>query len=425
MRKTLFFMALVMVGMSWLACGEEEAADGPVNVHFEAPIPKLMRLSHEQFGIEEEPFKVVQAEFQDQQFLRDVLLDHAVSPATIEEIAQKSKEVFDVRKMRAGRPYTILQDKKGGIEYFVYEINESDYVVIDLTDSVRLYAGQRVIDLKEREVAGQIESSLFESVEALGVNGMLAQGLEDIFGWTVDFRDLKKGDQFKIVYVEQFVNGISMGISHIEAAMIEQDGEQHYAILFPSSEGESAYFDETGRDLHHPFLKSPLKYAEGVDKYSLEGLDWQLAPARGAHLGAHFLAPKGSEVYAIGEGLVLELKGHKQMGKTVRIKHNGTYTTQYQHLDRYTENLLPKMKIQQGDLIGYVGNSGSVRKPQVCLRMWENGKEINPLRLSLPKLLTIDPQQRKAFEKQRKLRLTQLKALPVKILTKSYVLSNR
>jgi murein DD-endopeptidase MepM/ murein hydrolase activator NlpD len=417
-RVAFFIISLAIGWMCFSSCGETHEEESNSST-LKASIPQLLRLSQEQFGIDVDAHKVIQSQLEPDQYLRDVLLNHGVEPATIESIAQQSVKVFDVRRMRAGRQYSILKDESDQVDYFVYEINEADYVVIDLTEGVQMYTGSRKIDRKEREVAGVIESSLFEAVEVQGVAGILAQELENIFAWEVDFRDLKKEDQFKVVYEEEFVNGISLGISRILAAMIEQDGHQYYAILFSPQKDTMAYFDQSGQALQSPFLRSPL---DSVGTAPEEDEPANILPMATSHLGTYFAAEAGQSVYTIGAGEIIEMGKRRRQGNIVRIKHNATFTTQYQHLSAFAAGLEVGDKVAKGEEIGSVGQSGRGAQPQVCLRMWENGKERNPLSLKLNPALIIPPDQWNAFEQLQKKRMDQLKQMKVKVGAKSYVL---
>ncbi|MFK7920662.1 MAG: peptidoglycan DD-metalloendopeptidase family protein [Bacteroidia bacterium] len=349
-------------------------------------IPQILRLSQEQYGINVDSSQVLQANFLENQYLRDVLSEHQVSPAVIEEIAQKSAEVFDVRLMRAGKPYTIIKSQAGQVDYFIYEKNEANFVVIALRDSIHMYEGHKKVDRKLGALSGTIETSLFEEFETQGADIRLVAMLEEVFAWTVDFYDLKKGDRFKILYQEEFVNGISMHNYQIQAAMLEQDGEQYWAYRFPMEGDSSQYYDRKGHPLKKAFLKSPLAF-ESIEKREADAeASPKLIATRKTHFGVHYQAEKGAEVYAVGDGEIILKTSRKKQGKLLRLQHRQDYESQYEHLDHFADGLKNGSRVSQGDLIGYVGRTGSVQRYQVCLRMWKNKKEIRPLELELAQL---------------------------------------
>ncbi|MEM6342299.1 MAG: peptidoglycan DD-metalloendopeptidase family protein [Bacteroidota bacterium] len=365
-------------------------------------IPQILRLSQEQYGINVDSSQVLQANFSENQYLRDVLSEHAVSPATIEEIAQKSAAVFDVRLMRAGKPYTIIKSKADKVDYFIYEKNEADFVVIELRDSVRIYTGRKTVDRKLGEISGTIESSLFEEFEKQGADVRIVRQLEEVFGWAIDFHDLKKGDRFEILFQEEFVNGISMHNYQIQAASIEQDGEKFWAFRYPAQGDSSQYFDENGRSLRNAFLKSPLSYPDVERPDAEEQPSPKLISTRKSHLGVHYQADKGTEVYAMANGEVIVKTRRPRQGNVLRIRHLQGYESQYEHLDGFAEGLRNGSKVKQGDLIGYVGRTGSVQRTQLCLRMWKNNKEVRPLEVDLPQSETLSGEALEAFRKAKK-----------------------
>ncbi len=401
MRIWFSLLALALISVGFLACNQTETNQAS-RTDMRLTIPQILRLSQEQYGINVDSSQVLQANFNENEYLRDILSQHAVSPAVIEEIAQKSASVFDVRLMRAGKPYTIIKSKADKVDYFIYEKNEADFVVIALRDSVHIYTGRKTVDLKIGELSGTIETSLFEEFEKQGADIRMVGQLEEVFAWTVDFYDLKKGDRFDILYQEEFVNGISMRNYQIQAASIEQDGEKFWAYRFPAQGDSSQYYDGDGQPLRKAFLKSPLDYKEVQEKSEETESSPELIPTRGSHFGIHYKADKGTPVYAIGDGEVILKKRRAKQGNVLRIRHLQGYESQYEHLDRFAEELQNGQKVKQGDLIGYVGRTGSVTRTQVCLRMWKNRKEIRPLDVDLPETAALAGEELEAFRKAKK-----------------------
>lgn len=180
MRNRLYFLILALLSVAVLACQPQQESSAP-SANMQLTIPQIIRLSQEQYGINVDSSQVLQASFAQDEYLRDVLSKHAVSAATIEAIAQKSQQVFDVRLMRAGKPYTIIKGKDEQVDYFIYEKNEADFVVISLRDSIHIYEDRKEVDRKEGFVAGTIEASLFEEIEAQGADIRIVSELEEVF----------------------------------------------------------------------------------------------------------------------------------------------------------------------------------------------------------------------------------------------------
>lgn len=346
------------------------------------PAPSLKRMSQNQYGIEVNSRTVVQANFEQNQFLTDILSAHNVAPHTIDKLAKKSEHIFDVRRMRAGNAFTMLKNKDGKVDYFIYEKNPADYVVFDLRDSVQIYEGRNETDSEEKEVAGLIHNSLYETISERNIDPQLAGLLEDVFAWSVDLFHLEKGDYFKVIYKEEYVDDASLGITQILAAQFHHDGEDYYAFRFGQG-NDIAYFNKDGNTLKTTFLKSPLRYNYVHKVESSQKSEEVQAEYPGLH---------GSPVYAIGGGLIKNIK--KGDGYRLVIQHTYPYSTQYKYLSRLSKGIKRGARVKQGDLIGYVG------KNSIALSFLKKNKTIDRSELytHLEENTSIDENKRKDFD---------------------------
>lgn len=326
------------------------------------PVPSLKRLSQNQYGIELDSRTVVQANFKENQFLTDILSVHNVSSETIDKLAKESEHIFDVRKMRAGNAFTLLKNEAGKVDYFIYEKNPADYVVFDLRDSVKIYEGRNKTESEEKELAGLIQNSIYETISHKEISKQLAPMLEDVFAWSVDLFHLEKGDYFKVIYKEEYVDDASLGITQILAAQFHHDGEDYYAFRFGEG-NDISYFDRNGNDLKTTFLKAPVRYNFSSPRKAPKGEDTK------------YDAPKGSPVYAIGGGTISRI--NKTSGYSIKIAHTSPYSTQYQHISRLAKGIKRGLRVKQGDLIGYVGDQA------IGLRFMRRNKTIERSELSL------------------------------------------
>lgn len=391
---SIFIISLFCASVSSCTPNQSSESSGFRNI----PAPQLKRMSHEQYGIEVESRKVVQAHFERNQFLTDILKEHNVDPSTINQVAEKSEEVFDVRRMRAGNSFTILKNESHKVDYFIYEKNQAEFVVIDLRDSVDIYEGTKQVALREKEVAGVISSSLFETIQENNINVNLAWLLEESYAWSVDFFHLKKGDYFKVIYEEEFVEGTSIGISKIIAAQFQHNGEDFYAIPFDQGDGVE-FFDESGRSLRKSFLKAPLKYTRNSSRYM--NSRFMAIRSKGRSQGVDYFAPTGTPILAVADGEVTKARYKKGLGNYVKIQHSEEYETQYLYMSNIADNIAAGSKIQQGDVIGYVGSTGSAKNPRVSLRLWKNGKSIDPRSIEVPLSEPISEEKHAQFEVQK------------------------
>ncbi len=339
------------------------------------PAPVTMR-----FGLPVDSFTVVNGTIERNQFLSDILDDYGIDNNTILQLAEKARSVFSVRNLAAGKPYSIFcsNDSIQKAQYFIYQPSATDYVVYDLRDSMNVYKGKRPVTTKTETLSGTINSSLYETLEKQHADPNLAVKLANIFAWTVDFYYTQKGDWFKIIYDQQYINGKPIESGNIRSAEFSSRGELYKAYFFePDSVTGGEFFNEEGKSLRKAFLKAPLKFVRITSHYSLHRFHpvqkrWK------AHLGTDYAAPTGTPIHTTGSGVVIASRYTRFNGNYVKIKHNRTYTTQYLHMSKRAVKV--GQHVKQGQVIGYVGMTGLATGPHVCYRFWKNGKQVDPLK---------------------------------------------
>ena len=304
----------------------------------------------------------------------------------IYNIVQKAKQVYDVRKINIGKPYTILfsKDSLKSPKLFVYQPNLIDYVLVSLTDSLWAEKKSKAVKLIEFEAEGTINSSLSETMEEKKLSPLLSNELSEIYAWSIDFFRLEKGDNFKIIYTGKFVDDSTyVGLNRIHSAYFEHRKKPFYAIEFETDpkRGIFEYFDENGKNLRRAFLRSPVQFSRISSRYNLKRKIAYYGRVR-PHLGTDFAAPIGTEIRATASGTVVKSGYTRGNGNYVTIKHNNTYSTQYLHMKK--RGVKKGQFVRQGDYIGTVGMTGNTSGPHVCYRFWKNGKQVDPLRQKLP-----------------------------------------
>lgn len=306
----------------------------------------------------------------------------------IYQIAEKAKETFDIRKLQVGKPYMLLcsKDSLRQPQSFIYQPNKVEYVVIEFCDSILAYKERKPIYVKEKEVSGEITSSFSETMDNLRLPPDLTYTVADIYAWTLDFYKLQKGDRFKIVYKQRYIeDSIYAGIESIDAAYFEHKGEPLYAFKFTTDSIKQIedYFDENTKSLRRTFLRSPIKFRYRISsRYNLNRRIAYYGYKKRAHKGTDFAAAIGTPIIATASGTVTESTRKGGNGKYVKIKHNSTYSTQYLHMK--AQNVRRGDYVKQGDVIGWVGMTGNTGGPHVCYRFWKNGKQVDPFRQKLP-----------------------------------------
>ena len=304
----------------------------------------------------------------------------------IYDIVQKTKEVFDIRKINVGRTYTILssKDSLNTPQVFIYQPNPIDYIVVSLGDSIWAEKKQKEIKLVESEAVGTIKSSLSETMQDLKLSPLLSNELSEIYAWNIDFFRLEKGDNFKILYTSKYVDdSIYIGLNRIHNAYFQHRGKPFYAIEFQtdSIKGMYEYFDDKGKNLRRAFLLSPVQFSRISSRYNLRRKIAYYGKIR-PHYGTDFAAPVGTPIRSTAAGRVTKSGYTWGNGYYVTVKHNATYSTQYLHMRK--RGLKVGSYVEQGDKIGEVGMTGYTSGPHVCYRFWKNGKQVDPLKQKLP-----------------------------------------
>ncbi len=385
MKKLIFtgiFLLVAILGIALLRCNTGSAGDCT-----ETDSTVIKRDTLYRYGLPIELFATKYDTIRPRQTLAEVLMAYGLSAQKIYNLTTQCPDtVFDVRKVRAGQPCALLSDldSMGTPRYFVYEINAKEYAVFDLvTDTVT--RGALPTSWHERSAQGTVESSLWNAMLDGGASPQLAVMLSHIFGWTIDFFGIQKGDHFSLIYEQEYVEDRPLNNFRIRAASFCASDSMYYAIPFVQ-DGEELYYNEKGNSLEGAFLKAPLDYYRISSRFTNSRYHPVLKRYR-AHHGVDYAAPTGTPVYAIGSGKVIA-KGYQANGggNYVKIRHNSTYTTTYMHLSRFAKGLQVGDHVAQKEVIGYVGSTGLSTGSHLDFRVYENGKPINPLTIkSQPK----------------------------------------
>lgn len=348
------------------------------------------------YGINVTGLNIVEGTVSKNQTLGSILAPFNVPYQIIDQIAKKSKEIFDVRGIAANKKFTVVTPADSAqAAFFIYEPNPAEYVVFNL-DSIDIYKAEKPAEFRTKEAGGIINSNLSADMTGLGITYDIIDQFADLYGWSIDFGALQKGDKFKVSYQEKVIDGVVVGVSDIQTAFFEHKGTPYYAIPFEQN-GEIAFFDQNGDSFKKAFLRDPLKYSRISSRYSLKRFH-PVQKRYKAHLGTDYAAPTGTEIRSVGEGTITDARYSSANGNYVKIKHNGTYTTQYLHMSKIAKGIKPGARIKQGQVIGYVGSTGLATGPHLCFRFWKNGKQEDWLREKIPPSEPISSANKLAFE---------------------------
>ncbi len=351
------------------------------------------------FGLSSDSFNVKTGKIKANETISAIFSREGVPEATTYTLQKDFKDIFDFRKVISGKSYRTYnsRDSLNSLKYFVYEKNPVDFVVIDLNDTVNVYKGSREVTRKRKEVSGIIRHSLYTALERNEADPELFVNLSEIFAWQIDFYHIQKGDNFKVIYDEEYVGSKVIGIGKIVGAYFNHRGEDYYAIDF-NINGRDEYFDENGKSLRKAFLKAPLRYSRISSHFSRRRFHPILKRYK-AHLGTDYAAPTGTPIRSVGDGVVIAASYSGGNGRYVKIRHNSVYTTQYLHMSKFAKGIKSGTPVKQGQIIGYVGSTGLATGPHLCFRFWKNGVQVDPLKQKLPPSKSIDEKYRDEFSK--------------------------
>ena len=381
------FIAALTLGCS---CSSDKAEAVPVA----PPDPDIFA-----YGYKLNDLEVVQDTVQRGDTFADIFLENGFSYTDIYNINSKVKKTYNFRKIKPKRPYTFLfsKDSLSSPVAFIYQPSILDYVVINLKDSVFAKKKKKEVTHRTFEAQGVITSSLSETLEAQRLSPLLAYDLSDIYAWSIDFFRLEKGDRFKIIYTQKYVDdSIYVGLNRIHAAYFEHRNKPYYAIEFESDaeRGITEFFDEKGKNLRRAFLQAPVQFSRISSRYNKRRRISYYGRTK-PHYGTDFAAPVGTPIRATASGTVVAVGYTRGNGNYVTIRHNGTYKTQYLHMKK--RKVRKGQQVKQGDLIGTVGMTGYTSGPHVCYRFWKHGKQVDPFKQKLPEAKPIEPKLKEKY----------------------------
>ena len=377
-----FSALLLLLGM--VACGGgstdtkgNSAADGAKNRE-----PEYL------YGIDIEGYTITNDTVRSGETVGGILGRRGVSAVMVDRLDKAAAEVFSLRKIRADKAYTTFtrteRDSLGErevLDYLVYQVDLIEYVVFGFhKDSVSVVKGEHPVEIVRQNREAVITSSLWGAIMAEDMPYALAAEVEDIYQWTVDFFGIQEGDSFAVIYDEKFVNGASVGIGRVWGAKFNHNGKEYYAIPYAQEEGKLRYWEYNGESLRKQLLKAPLKYTRISSKFS----NARLHPVHKVyrpHHGVDYAAPSGTPVYSVADGTVTFAGWGGGGGNTLKIKHAGNLMTGYLHLKSFAKGIKVGSKVSQGQLIGYVGSTGTSTGPHLDYRIWKNGTPIDPLKV--------------------------------------------
>jgi murein DD-endopeptidase MepM/ murein hydrolase activator NlpD len=322
---------------------------------------------------------------------------HQLDIGELFRMRQASANVHPLKNISAGRPYTITLGPDNNVLSLAYHINDEE--ILRVVRSEPGFRADKVAIEYERRIgtlAGVIRSNLVSALPGGGESALLAIELSDIFSWDVDFNtDFRKGDTFRILVEERWLDGAFRKYGDLLAAELTVDGHRYRAYRFEAG-GRVDYFDEEGKSLRKAFLKAPLSYRRISSGFTKRRVHPILKIAR-PHLGVDYAAPAGTPVSTVGDGTVIFAGRKGPNGNLVIVRHPNGYATSYGHLSRIAKGIRRGRAVRQGDVIGKVGATGRATGPHLDFRIRRNGTFLNPLTVNLPRGGAVPPDRMADF----------------------------
>ncbi len=374
----------------------EDLEENIINAQNFYEIPPLPAKDIYGFIIEGEQIQIKESVVRRNESLYIILRKHDIDPQTIYNIQQKASGIVNLRRMIPGQQYRIYKNDEGAFA-MVWHQSKVNYAVINWLDEIEVETGMVPITRVEAEAAGVITSSLYETVVGSGVSQRLGVELADVFGWEIDFFALRSGDHFKVIYENLYANGEYLGIGDIKAAEFQHRGNVYKAYYF-ENDSRRGFFNENGDSMQKELLKAPFRYSQRISSNFSHSRFHPILNQRRPHYGTDYAAPTGTPIISVGDGIVTEAQYRGGNGNIVQIRHNNSYKTAYLHLNGFAPSIRQGAKVEQGQVIGYVGQTGLATGPHLCYRLYVNDRPVNSVTVDLPAAESLEEEYHEEFQ---------------------------
>ncbi len=307
-----------------------------------------------------------------------------MSPQQIKSITRAARPFYNLSRLRRGSVVSVFT-LDGRLEKIQYKMDPFNVLIIrrDPESKYGYTAARQALarEVRLRKATGVINTSLYSAAEEAGLSPSVILSLSDIFAWDVDFStDMRKGDTFKILFEEVYVDGKFVENGAVVGAELTSGGRNYKAIYYKDSKGRAGYYDLKGRSLRRMLLRSPLRYRR-ISSYFTERRYHPILKRYRPHHGIDYAAPRGTPVDAAGSGRVTFAGWKRGYGRFITIKHSNGYTTGYGHLSKIKKGIRRGVRVEQGQVIGYVGSTGLSTGPHLHYEVRKGRRLINPLRI--------------------------------------------
>ena len=305
------------------------------------------------------------------------------------------------RQLRPGKPITARTTDAGELVSLLFPVNGKDTLIfVERNPRGGFSAKEEAVALESRTVmrAGEIRYSLFGATDTAGIPDAVATQLAEIFGGDIDFhRDLRKGDRFSVVYEMLYQRGQPVRSGRIIAAEFINDKKTYQAYWYAAEDGKGGYYTADGKSLRKAFLRSPLEFSRVTSGFSSNRFHPVLQTWR-AHKGVDYGAPVGTKVRSVADGIVDFAGRQGGYGNLLIVRHQGSYSTAYGHLNGFAPGIRKGTRVIQGDTLGFVGQTGLASGPHLHYEFRVKEQQVNPLAVTLPTTVPLEASQLPRFQ---------------------------
>lgn len=384
--RILFFFFLISCGSK-----DEKTNDEIVEIEFQEIIEKQNQFEKSLYE------KIDTLKVKRNDTFGKIITRQGIDYSWVPKITKLANDVFDIRRINIGRKFLFFWENDSTLSKIVYEINKISYLEIKTTnDSLTAEVISKNIEVRQKVLSGKIDLSLYNTIIDAGGNPLVVNKLVEIFGWVIDFFTIQKGDKFKVIIEELYVDGKFVDFGNVLVAEITNWGESFKAFYFEENENVYGYFDGNGNSLRRLLLKSPLNFSRISSKFQ-KGRMHPILKRRKDHLGTDYVAATGTPIWSTGNGKIIEKGYTSGNGNYIKIRHNNIYTTGYLHMSRFATGMKKGKKVNQKEIIGYVGSTGLATGPHLCYRFYKYGRQIDPYKEKIPSTEPLPEEYKEKF----------------------------
>lgn len=332
--------------------------------------------------------------------LSKVFSNLGLSNSLLQEMINDHSLKKIITKLRPGQILDFKFDEYDALREVKLKLTDlKTLYIIHTQEGFKHYFEEQTPITKIKYSSGKIEESLYSAAHTAGLDDSMIMQMAEILGWDIDFAaDIRTNDSFKILYEEEYINDTKLNPGKILAVEFVNNGKTYHAVRYIDAKGNEGYYSPEGHSLQKAFIRTPVKYTRISSHFSTNRRHPVLHKIR-AHKGVDYAAPQGTPIKAAGDGKISFIGTKGGYGKAIEISHGQKYSTFYAHMSRFNNKFKHGSTVKQGEVIGYVGQTGLASGPHLHYEFRINGVHHNPVTVQLPRATPIAKHEQDEFNK--------------------------